>query len=168
MTTLCTGEMGCPVYDKGFESRTVVATDSLGGKRTDFHERATPLIPVRDYLHAHVEESVSIQSLVRLSGLTEFHLIRAFHREFGLPPHAYHVRLKLARAREMLLSGATVVRTAFACGFADQSHLSRKFKEAYGLAPAMWMRAVAPSSPQFRSRQRRVYAFSLGGRDVQS
>jgi transcriptional regulator GlxA family with amidase domain len=109
--------------------------------------RATPLIPVRDYLRAHVEESVSIQSLVRLSGLTEFHLIRAFHREFGLPPHAYHVRLKLARAREMLLSGATVVRTAFACGFADQSHLSRKFKEVYGLAPATWMRAVAPSSP---------------------
>jgi AraC-like DNA-binding protein len=108
---------------------------------------ATPLIPVRDYLRAHVEESVSIESLVRLSGLTEFHLIRAFHREFGLPPHAYHVRLKLARAREMLLSGATVARTAFACGFADQSHLSRKFKEVYGLAPATWIRAVAPSSP---------------------
>jgi AraC-like DNA-binding protein len=101
---------------------------------------ATPLIPVRDYLRAHVEESVSIDSLVRLSGLTEFHLIRAFHREFGLPPHAYHVRLKLARAREMLLSGAAVARTAFACGFADQSHLSRKFKEVYGLTPAAWTR----------------------------
>jgi AraC-like DNA-binding protein len=109
--------------------------------------RATPLIPVRDYLRAHVEESVSIESLVRLSGLTEFHLIRAFHREFGLPPHAYHVRLKLARAREMLSSGATVTRTAFACGFAGQSHLSRKFKEVYGLTPATWMTAVAPSSP---------------------
>ncbi len=109
--------------------------------------RAAPLIPVRDYLRAHVEESVSIESLVRLSGLTEFHLIRAFHREFGLPPHAYHLRLKLARACEMLLSGATVVRTAFACGFADQSHLSRKFKEVYGLTPATWMTAVAPSSP---------------------
>jgi AraC-like DNA-binding protein len=106
--------------------------------------RATPLIPVRDYLRAHVEESVSIESLVRLSGLTEFHLIRAFHREFGLPPHAYHVRLKLARAREMLLGGAPVARTAFACGFADQSHLSRKFKDVYGLTPAAWTAAVAP------------------------
>jgi AraC-like DNA-binding protein len=115
--------------------------------RTARARRATPLMPVRDYLRAHVEESVSIESLVRLSGLTEFHLLRAFHREFGLPPHAYHVRLKLARAREMLLGGATVVRTAFACGFADQSHLSRKFKEVYGLTPAAWMTAAARSSP---------------------
>jgi AraC-like DNA-binding protein len=108
--------------------------------------RATPLMPVRDYLRAHVEEAVSIGTLVRMSGLSEFHLIRAFRREFGLPPHAYHVRLKLARAREALSRGVSVSRTAFACGFADQSHLSRKFKEVYGLTPGTWMMAVAPNA----------------------
>jgi AraC-like DNA-binding protein len=126
--------------------------------------RATPLIPVRDFLRANVEPAVSLKALVRLSGLSECHLIRAFHREFGLPPHAYHVRLKLARAREMLMSGASVSRTAFACGFADQSHLSRKFKEVYGLTPGTWMTAVAPRSPAipFTTRARR------GARPVRS
>jgi AraC-like DNA-binding protein len=28
------------------------------------------------------------------------------------------------------------------CGFADQSHLSRKFKEVYGLTPGAWRTAV--------------------------
>jgi AraC-like DNA-binding protein len=129
---------------------------------------ATPLIPVRDYLRTHVEESVPIETLVRLSGLTEFHLIRSFHREFGLPPHAYHVRLKLARAREMLLSGATVVRTAFACGFADQSHLSRKFKEVYGLAPVMWRTAAAPRAPAIPFTTRTRVRAQPSHRDVQS
>src|SRR4051812_7343106 len=101
-------------------------------------QRATPLGPVRDYLQAHLGESVSISVLVRLSGLTEFHLIRAFHRQFGLPPHAYHVRLRLARAAELLAGGMTVGHAAHACGFADQSHLSRKFKEVYGTTPLSW------------------------------
>jgi AraC-like DNA-binding protein len=114
-------------------------------------------MPVRDYLRAHVEEPVTIETLVRLSGLSEFHLIRAFRREFGLPPHAYHVRLKLARARETLSRGVSVSRTAFACGFADQSHLSRKFKEVYGLTPATWMTAVAPRSPAISFTTRKCW-----------
>jgi uncharacterized protein (DUF2225 family) len=52
MTTLCTVEMVCPVCDKEFESRTVVATDSLGGKRTDFHERATGAQPLPYFVHS--------------------------------------------------------------------------------------------------------------------
>jgi uncharacterized protein (DUF2225 family) len=51
MTTLSTVEMVCPVCDKEFESRTVIATDSLGGKRTDFHERATGAQPLPYFVH---------------------------------------------------------------------------------------------------------------------
>jgi len=124
--------------------------------------RATPLAPLRDYLRAHLDEAVSIEALARMSGLTEYHLIRSFHREFGLPPHAYHVRLRLARAGELLSGGLSVSRTAYECGFADQSHLSRRFKEIYGLAPAAWVSAVQ----QFRSRQRRVERDSVARRAV--
>lgn len=100
------------------------------------------LIAVRDYLYAHVSEQVSTAMLSRFSGLTESHLIRAFHREFGLPPHAYHMQLRLAQACEGLASGLSVSTVAYECGFADQSHLSRKFKQAYGLTPAAWANAV--------------------------
>jgi AraC-like DNA-binding protein len=78
-----------------------------------------------------------------MTGLTESHFIRAFHLEFGLPPHAYHLRLRLALAVELLSSGLSVATVANECGFADQSHLSRKFKEVYGLTPAAWGAAAA-------------------------
>ena len=110
------------------------------------------LIAVRDYLFAHLDEQVSTTKLSRFSGLTESHLIRAFHREFGLPPHAYHMQLRLAQACEALSSGLSVSTVAYECGFADQSHLSRKFKQAYGLTPAAWAKAVgAPRQAELYS-----------------
>lgn len=105
--------------------------------------QGTPLGAARDYLRAHSSEPVTIAELADMMGLAESHLIRAFHREFGLPPHAYQMRLRLAAACELLASGLSVSTVAFECGFADQSHLSRNFKAVYGLTPAAWASAVA-------------------------
>jgi AraC-like DNA-binding protein len=100
--------------------------------------RTSPLVPVRAYLKANVNESVPTENVARISGLSEHQVIRAFHYEFGLPPHAYHLRVRLAAACEMLTSGLPVARVANEFGFADQSHLSRRFKSVYGVTPAAW------------------------------
>jgi AraC-like DNA-binding protein len=110
--------------------------------------RATPLDPVRDLLRTRLSEPVPTAVLAATSGLTESHLVRAYHLHYGLPPHAYHLRLRLASACELLASGLSVSETAYECGFADQSHLSRKFKEVYRLTPAAWARAVADARPR--------------------
>ena len=51
MTTLQRIELRCPVCDTEFESHTVVATNALGGKRTDFHERAAGMQPLPYLVH---------------------------------------------------------------------------------------------------------------------
>jgi AraC-like DNA-binding protein len=104
--------------------------------------RATPLTALRDYLRKHANEPVPTETLVRMSGLTEWHLIRSFHLDFGLPPHAYHMRLRLAAAADLLSRGLSVSTAAYESGFADQSHLSRHFKAVYGLTPAGWARSI--------------------------
>ncbi len=114
---------------------------------------ATPLESIREYLRAQPGEQVPIAELASMSGVTESHLIRSFHRDYGLPPHAYHMRLRLAAAAELLSSGVSVSTTAFECGFADQSHLSRKFKAVYGMTPATWATSVAdPLNSDHRPR----------------
>lgn len=100
--------------------------------------RISSLVRVREYLRAQLSQPVTTEELSRLSGLSEPYLIRAFHYEFGLPPHAYHLRVRLAAACELLTRGLAVASVAYECGFADQSHLSRKFKAVYGLTPAAW------------------------------
>lgn len=94
--------------------------------------------PLRDHMRRHLNEAIPTTTFVEISGLTASHCIRAFGREFGIPPHAYHVQLRLAAACELLAQGGRVATVAYDCGFADQSHLSRKFREAYGIAPAAW------------------------------
>jgi AraC-like DNA-binding protein len=98
---------------------------------------------VRTVLQAHVSEAVPTENLARMSGLSESHLIRSFHYEFGLPPHVYHQRHRLAAACEALARGLPIASVAYECGFADQSHLNRKFKAVYGLTPAAWGTAAA-------------------------
>jgi len=104
------------------------------------------LAPAQRYFRAHLGELIPTAVLADMIGLAESHFIRAFHLEFGLPPHAYHLRLRLAHAVELLACGLSVAMVAGECGFADQSHLSRKFKEVYGLTPAAWGTATLRGS----------------------
>ncbi|HTR79260.1 MAG TPA: DUF2225 domain-containing protein [Gemmatimonadaceae bacterium] len=51
MTTLQQIELHCPICETQFRSQTVVATNSFGGKRTDFHERAAGTQPLPFLIH---------------------------------------------------------------------------------------------------------------------
>jgi AraC-like DNA-binding protein len=99
---------------------------------------ATPLAPVRDYLRSHLTGSTAVAELERFSGLTRFHLARVFRREFGLAPRAYQLRQRLARASRLLALGSGSSDVSYQCGFADQSHLTRAFREAYDITPHRW------------------------------
>lgn len=51
MTTLQLIDLTCPVCDARFRSQAVLATNALGGKRTDFHERAAGMQPLPYFVH---------------------------------------------------------------------------------------------------------------------
>lgn len=94
----------------------------------------------REYLHAHLHHDVGMHELALACGVDRFRLSRAFKSAFGLPPHAYLVQLRLARARHLLAKGEQPADVAIALGFADQSHMGRWFMRAYVLTPAAYRR----------------------------
>ena len=51
MTTLQAIELRCPICDTRFTSQQVLSTNSFGGKRTDFHERAAGTQPLPFLIH---------------------------------------------------------------------------------------------------------------------
>jgi AraC-like DNA-binding protein len=101
---------------------------------------------VRDYLRARVSKPVSIDTLARIAGLSKYYLLRQFEREFGMSPHSYQMELRLARARTLLSRGATPSFAAYAAGFADQSHLTRRMKVTDGVTPSAYARQFSIST----------------------
>ncbi|WP_338524707.1 AraC family transcriptional regulator [Pseudomonas batumici] len=124
------------------------ALDQMLGSLTDHlhwrtRYREDPRLPrvaqiAREYLHAHLQYDLSLDEVAAACGVDRFRLTRAFKAAYGLPPHAYLVQLRVARARQLLSRGETPANVAMALGFADQSHLGRWFVRAYGLTPAAY------------------------------
>ena len=94
----------------------------------------------REYLVDNLSRSVALEELAGLTHLSPFHLARVFRDEVGLPPHAYQTQARLGRARSLLLRGWPPARVARETGFADQSHLIRRFKRLVGVTPGRYVK----------------------------
>jgi transcriptional regulator of acetoin/glycerol metabolism len=91
---------------------------------------------VREYVEAHLIESIDLQMLAGIAGLSVFHFARAFTQSTGLTPHQYLVHKRVNRAQDMLLrTDFTLTNIALASGFSDQSHLTRHFRQMLGTTP---------------------------------
>jgi AraC-like DNA-binding protein len=93
---------------------------------------------VREYLDAHAAEQIDLSTLSDVAGVTRYHLVRLFRREVGLTPHAYLTDRRIHAARKMLADGMPPAEVATACGFFDQSHLTRAFKSRAGVGPGAY------------------------------
>ncbi|HXV94554.1 MAG TPA: AraC family transcriptional regulator [Pseudonocardia sp.] len=95
---------------------------------------------LRDLLDTRVVEGLALEEAARLLHAHPTHLVRAFTREFGLPPHRYLTGRRVDLARRLLLAGRPLAEVATAAGFHDQSHLGRHFRRMLGTSPGRYAR----------------------------
>ncbi len=97
---------------------------------------------VRDYIDTHITGPILVADLCTLVQRSSAHFSRAFKCTFGESPHSYVVRRRVELAAQcMLTTDASLSDIALRCGFADQAHLSKQFRQAAGQTPAAWRRA---------------------------
>jgi AraC-like DNA-binding protein len=97
----------------------------------------------KEWLDANFAQNVTIRELANLAGLSPYYLVRAFHKQMGLPPHRYQTNVRVNRARKLLMSGASPSEVAYDTGFCDQSHLTRCFKRTLGVTPGSYVAATS-------------------------
>jgi AraC-like DNA-binding protein len=105
------------------------------------HLRAVRL--ARDVLDAGVRDGVSSGELETASGVSRYALARHFRACLGTSPYRYLVMRRLDRVRALIAGGTALAEAAAEAGFADQSHMTRAFKKAYGLSPGRWAAMAA-------------------------
>lgn len=119
-------------------ARPVTSTSPRRRGRSRWAARAAEL------LRESIDAPPSLHELAIEVGVSVATVHRGFATEYGCTVGTFIRRARIERARGELISGRTpLAQIAFACGFADQAHFTRVFREATGWTPAAFRRAHA-------------------------
>jgi AraC family transcriptional regulator len=92
---------------------------------------------------------LSLAEVARAAGVHPVHLTRVFRRHLRCTPGGYLRRCRLDKAAALLSAGTTRLSdVAQACGFFDQAHFTRAFKQAYGLPPSAYRAGLLGTRPR--------------------
>lgn len=96
---------------------------------------------------AHIEANLGSRlgagDLANVAALSRSHFSRAFKHSLGFSPMEYVIVRRVERAKTMITSTReSLADVALACGFADQSHLNRRFRDHMGMSPGQWRRCT--------------------------
>jgi AraC family transcriptional regulator len=95
---------------------------------------------VVDYIHEHLDHSLTIAELAAVAGMSPYHFTRSFKQTIGPSPHQYVLWARIERAKSLLLQGEEPLSVlATRLGFADQSHFTRSFKRFTGVTPQAFL-----------------------------
>jgi len=89
-----------------------------------------------DFIEANLDDSsLTIEQIAKAINLSPFYFARNFKKEFGISPHCFILNKRLERAKIFLRGDLPIAQIAQMCGFSDQSHLTRVFKQYLGFTP---------------------------------
>ena len=139
-------DMSAPLDAREFEA----ALADLATAMVDASDApgATPIADVEAALMARSliletpDRAISLDELEAVTGQNRWQLSRDFRALFGTSPYRFGQLRRLDRARVLLRKPTPLADTAYATGFADQSHLTRDFKKTYGITPKAWQALV--------------------------
>ena len=99
------------------------------------------LTRVIDYMQANLTQDLSILDLATLIGMSESHFSRSFKQSVGISPYQYLMQQRVERAKQLLKKQSTAISTiALDCGFANQTHLTKVFRQMTGATPKAYQK----------------------------
>jgi AraC-like DNA-binding protein len=127
-------------------ARFAVLDDVLARALLDGPEPAPEVVQAWDKL-VSCSGGIEVAALAREVGWSRRHLTQRFQEEVGLSPKVTARVLRFDRARRLLGRPArpALADVAAVCGYFDQAHLNREFRELSGLTPTAWLAEELPS-----------------------
>ncbi len=130
---------GLPSWDARFDrlERAVLA-----------RAHAAPLLPPAvEFAWRRLRDSHGAAPVAHIAGelgCSRRHLTQRFGAELGLPPKALGRVLRFERAIALLREGRDLADVAYGCGYYDQPHFNRDFRELAGTTPSDYLARALP------------------------
>ena len=102
---------------------------------------------VTDYIYAHLDDDLSLETLAHVSGFSRYHWHRIYRAVRGETAAQAVRRLRLERAAAMLTETSwSIERIAWKAGFTGTEIFSRAFLRSYGTTPGRFRTGGHPAS----------------------
>lgn len=92
---------------------------------------------VIEYMRQNINRKITLEELSRTAELSAFYLSRTFKDATGYPIITYFNKMKIDKAKELLIEGNKKVKeVAYELGYTNEFYFSRIFKRIEGLSPS--------------------------------
>lgn len=93
-------------------------------------------------MNDRLTDDFNLNHLAQIAGLSTYHFSRMFKRATGLSPSQYFIRLRMRRARDLLLeTDRSVIDIGLDVGYSSPSHFSQVFRREMGITPSAYRQA---------------------------
>ena len=104
---------------------------------------------VKEFIDASLDSKIRLRDCASRARLSASYFAHAFKATFGVTVCHYIRRRRIERAQQLMLtSHQPLSQIALACGFADQAHYCRVFRDVVGLSPNVWRRQHMTMGPE--------------------
>lgn len=88
-------------------------------------------------MEEHLGEAFRLSDLAHAAGMSEYHFSRLFKRATGHSPSQYFIKLRMTKARQLLIETAmSIIDVGLEVGYSSAGHFSQVFKREVGVPPS--------------------------------
>lgn len=100
------------------------------------------------YYSRNISAKIEVEDIAKLLAMSRSHFTRVFKKEMKISPMQYLFQLRMNHAESLLSSKMPTKEIAMACGFENQSHFCRKFKEFHGMSTGEFRESLLTKNKQ--------------------
>lgn len=93
------------------------------------------VIRSKKFIDTNFSESISLNDVAGEAFFSKFHFIRLFRKCYGVTPHQYLIRVRIAEAKKLLQSGFPIAAACYEVGFESLPSFAHLFKKIVGMTP---------------------------------
>ena len=98
---------------------------------------------VLDYIRSHLDREIRVADLASIADLSRYYFASLFKRSTGVTPYQYILMQRVEKAKRLLRQKElSLSEIALACGFANQNHFIRRFRQLKGVTPKYYQDRV--------------------------
>lgn len=114
-----------------------VVYKSRGKKNTSEH-----LAKAIRFINAHYAEDINLDSLAQEVFVSTYYLSHLFRREMGVTFSDYLAKVRVEKAKALLMEGVSVESTSERVGYNDSNYFIKIFKKYVGVTPAKYRKSL--------------------------